>query len=261
MGYEAERKVKTSERTFEIIEYMSSSDSAGVSEIAADLEMNKGIVHNHLSTLRELGYVIKVDAEYSLSPRLYSLGMRVREKSPFYRFGTSVIKSVAQEVRAEVVLVQRSTHCGVVVGVAGSDFSDRIGITCGSTVNSDDSLFGLTLLAYSNESDPIETVRNCDWNVSPSDSLADRMNITNECILGPVHPDRQIRGVSLPIFDDNETLWGVLGIAIPISSAETRTQEIVEQARTARNQIESRFDYDWIDDQSFMTVKHAWINE
>ena len=39
---------------------LSAEGKLGVSALAAELNVSKGIVHNHLSTLRELGYVRKV---------------------------------------------------------------------------------------------------------------------------------------------------------------------------------------------------------
>lgn len=55
MDYEVNRRIATSARTFSIVEHLSAVDAAGVSTLADELDMSKGIVHNHLSTLRELG--------------------------------------------------------------------------------------------------------------------------------------------------------------------------------------------------------------
>ena len=51
---------------------------AGISEIAADLDVSKSVAHNHVSTLRKRGYVVKRDRKYAPSLRLLALGERTR---------------------------------------------------------------------------------------------------------------------------------------------------------------------------------------
>ncbi len=85
MTYEATQRVETSARPFTIVEQLSQTGASGVSTIAVDLEMTKGIVHDHLNTLRELGYVSKVDEQYHLSSKFLQLGQCVRTQSPLYR--------------------------------------------------------------------------------------------------------------------------------------------------------------------------------
>ena len=59
--------------------------------------MSKSGIHNHLSTLREHGYVIKQGNEYSLSLQFLSLGGHVRNRSPLYRHGRSKIDQLAAD--------------------------------------------------------------------------------------------------------------------------------------------------------------------
>jgi len=84
MTYEATRRVETTAWTFTTVEYLNEVGPSRMAAIATDLEMNKSIVHNHLSTLRELGYVTKFGDYHQLSPKLLSLGHRVRANAPIY---------------------------------------------------------------------------------------------------------------------------------------------------------------------------------
>ncbi|RDZ63882.1 IclR family transcriptional regulator [Haloferax sp. Atlit-12N] len=65
--------------SFRILERLVASDEAlGVTELAADVGLSKGVVHTHLNTLSELGYVTKRDRKYLASMGLLALGEEVR---------------------------------------------------------------------------------------------------------------------------------------------------------------------------------------
>jgi len=57
--------VGATERSFRIIEQLGER-GGGVSELAESLSISKSTVHNHLQTLRELGYVVQDGDEYRL---------------------------------------------------------------------------------------------------------------------------------------------------------------------------------------------------
>jgi len=141
MTYEATRRVETSVRTFTIVEHLMGAGPSRVSTIAADLEMTKGIVHNHLSTLRELGYVCKVDERYQLSPKFLSVGHRVRTASPLYRAAHDPLDSFAARLDSDVVLYAQTGRDAVVIDTHGSGgLSDTV---VGTTHPLSDCLAGL----------------------------------------------------------------------------------------------------------------------
>lgn len=51
--------VRTTARSFEILEFLKENHGAGITETADALDMSKGVVHNHLSTLEASEYVVK----------------------------------------------------------------------------------------------------------------------------------------------------------------------------------------------------------
>jgi len=108
MPYEAKHRIKTSIRTFDIIEQLSQDGKVGVSTLAAELGMNKGIVHNHLSTLRELRYIQKIGEQYQLSPKLLNIGFQAREQSELYQYAGELITEFGDRFDLGTVLFQQS---------------------------------------------------------------------------------------------------------------------------------------------------------
>jgi DNA-binding IclR family transcriptional regulator len=97
MREKANHPVRTSEKTLALIETLDTADGFRLTELDERLEMSKSGIHNHLSTLREHGYVEKNGDEYSLSLKFLSLGGHVRSQSPLYRHGRSKIDQLASD--------------------------------------------------------------------------------------------------------------------------------------------------------------------
>lgn len=92
-----ENRVKTTAKTFRIIEALKEFDGARVTELADTLEMGKSTVHNHLSTLVHEGYVIQRDEEYSLSLQFLELGGYIRNRLDLYRVAEPEVKQLAEQ--------------------------------------------------------------------------------------------------------------------------------------------------------------------
>lgn len=67
----------------------------GVTALADRVGVSKSVVHNHLSTLRARGYVVKRSAGYEPSLRTLNLGNRTREKLPIYRDAKQALDNLA----------------------------------------------------------------------------------------------------------------------------------------------------------------------
>ena len=97
MNETANHPVRTTEKTLRLIETLDTDGGLRLTELEDRLEMSKSGIHNHLSTLREHGYVVKQGHEYSLSLQFLSVGGHVRSRSPLYRHGRSKIDQLAAD--------------------------------------------------------------------------------------------------------------------------------------------------------------------
>ena len=102
-------------KTMRILECLSHQRSIGITELARKvsvgargLQMNKSTVYRFLASLRDLGFV-RQDAEsghYSLTLKLFEIGMRVRERLELWREAEPVLKDIAR-------LTGETTHLAI----------------------------------------------------------------------------------------------------------------------------------------------------
>lgn len=97
--------VAAARTSFRVIHLLADRGSAGVTELATELDRSKSNVHDHLVTLERLGYVRKRDGRYELGLRFLDLGSRVRERSPAVRAGRAEVDDLASSSGETVCLV------------------------------------------------------------------------------------------------------------------------------------------------------------
>lgn len=87
---------KTSITTFRIIEALKGKSGARVSDIAGELDLAKGTVYKHLSTLEQVDYVVKEGKQYRLSLRFIGLGTSVRSNLDIYQIAYNALEKLAE---------------------------------------------------------------------------------------------------------------------------------------------------------------------
>jgi len=251
MDYEANRRVETSARTFAIVEQLSGVDRLGVSALADELGMSKGIVHNHLSTLRELGYVRKVADGYQLSPRLLSVGLRARSNAPLYRFGHDLCREFAAQFDTGVLLCQHSDSDCTVVDAHGVPSARDLAV--GTTLSLAASLVGAVIRLAADGSLPSETADAYD---------TDRLRAAFDgdgSVTGRLSTAHEGDCVAVPILGAAGTCHGGVAVLLPEGQSDQRRTRLTEATRSLRDRIERRFDSEWPGERSFATEKHSWV--
>lgn len=113
MDHEANHPVRTSEKTLGLVRELHGRDGARIHELEAALDMTKGAIHNHLSTLREHGFVRKDAEEYRLSLALLTLGGHVRSRYDVYTYGRPKADQLAETTGLLVNLMTEEGGQGV----------------------------------------------------------------------------------------------------------------------------------------------------
>ncbi|ELY92285.1 IclR family transcriptional regulator [Natrialba hulunbeirensis JCM 10989] len=117
-------RIKSVETSLTIIEELKRQNGATVTELAAAIDVSKGTVHKHLTTLREHDYVVNNDGTYQIGLTFLDIGgyalcqfdgikqveSKVRELAD--RTGETVQFSTEQHGRS-VVLAREAGHKGV----------------------------------------------------------------------------------------------------------------------------------------------------
>ncbi len=91
------RSVKSTRTTFRVIEALESSDGRRLTDLAAELDLAKSTIHQQLSALVELGYVVQEDKQYHLGLKFLNLGEHVRTRKPAYKLAEPLVEELAEE--------------------------------------------------------------------------------------------------------------------------------------------------------------------
>lgn len=95
-------EIKSVRRAIEIVEYVHANDGARVSELTESLDFARSTVHNHLTTLKQLGYLTKEANTYYLSLQFLHLGEYSRHRKPGYGLAHSAVDQLATVTNEEV---------------------------------------------------------------------------------------------------------------------------------------------------------------
>jgi len=112
------------DRAFDIIETIQLRNGAGVSELAAELEMAKSTIHDHLQTLTNRGYLTQdEDDQYHLSLYFLTLGGAVRRSRTIFDHVAPLLAEIAEETGESANYVVESqgdlTFVGSIIGEEG----------------------------------------------------------------------------------------------------------------------------------------------
>ena len=252
MKFEANRPVKTSQKTFEIIEHLSRIDRVRISEIAEQLDISKGIVHNHLSTLRELGYVRKIGEEYQLTPKLLSTGFQSRSHSRLFNAAHVPLSDVADSLDTCLLLSEQAVTDSIVTDV--HRLPNDLDITIGTTFPPEKSLAGLVAASAGSREVPD--------NIAAEYDLADITEAISKqgYALGPIRSSTSTEAVAVPIVDADEYCHGCVAVLLQTGILDQQREQLIEAAVQLRTRIENRLDSGWQSTRSFATEKHSWIS-
>jgi len=231
-----------------IVEYLEAAGSAGVTEIADGVGSSKSTVHNHLTTLRDDGYVINEDGEYRLGLRFLGLGESTRLQTDLYELarpqieqlvdGTDLVGNLAVEEQGKGYYLYRSR---------GSDdvrFSTRAGEThdlhCSAT--------GKSLLAHLSPErlesvvDSLDLQRYTDHTITDSAELLTELEHVRDrgVAFDEEEYGRGLRCVGVPIFGVDDEVVGAISLSGPAAemTGERYRETLPERLQTAKNRIE-----------------------
>ncbi|MEY7851896.1 IclR family transcriptional regulator [Natrarchaeobius sp. A-rgal3] len=95
-----------------------SPEPLGVTALADEVGVSKGVTHNHLATLQHHEYVINRNGTYEPSLRLLSIGTRVRDRRQIYATAREKIANLAAVTGETATLFVAEDDSGVPLHVA-----------------------------------------------------------------------------------------------------------------------------------------------
>lgn len=225
MAEKANHPVRTTVKSLALIEKLDGLNGARIYELEERLEMTKGAIHNHLSTLREHGYVQKEESKYYLSYKFLSLGGRVRRRSPLYRIGRPKVNQLAHDTGMLANLMTEEDGKGVYLYQARGDYGINLDTHVGYRISLHNTGIGKAILAYLPQDCVEEIIETWGLPETTENTITDRQRLFEE-----LKRTRE-RGYAA---DHEERTEGLTCIAAPIRLEEELLGAISISAPTRR---------------------------
>lgn len=248
MNNEAKHPVSTSKKTIEILDALHEVGSAGVTELASIVDMNKSTVHNHLSTLKSEELVIQRDDKYLLGLRLLEFGGRARNQCSLYDIATPEIERLANQSGELANLVVEEYGHGVYLVCEKGDKAVNLDIYPGVRRLLHVTASGKAILAHSSTERVDEIIERhglpakTEHSITDRDALLDHLEEVKEQGFA-VDDEEHINGlrcIGAPILTDDMTALGAVSISVPVTRMDDDQfyNEVPNIVRSATNVIE-----------------------
>lgn len=115
------RHVKSVQTGFRIVEILQKQDGATIGVLTDRLDVSKSTVHNYLSTLESLGYVVNHDGTYRIGLRFLTHGMAARNGLEIGSEVERALAEVANEISQAAWWITEELGRGIFVDVSVPD--------------------------------------------------------------------------------------------------------------------------------------------
>lgn len=250
--------VQSTARAFNIINLLQSMDGATLDEVAAEMPLSKSSVYNHLTTLKQQGYVVKRNNTYYLGVKFLDHGTYAKERRAVTKISRTVMENLADET-GELVWLSVEEH-------GKKRFLDKVqgeqaiptNSHCGSSSPLHSTASGKSILAFLPES-YVDEILDCygmaaltDETITDRDELYDELEAIRE--RGYAFCDSEtlpgLRAVAAPIIHEGE-VEGAISISGPRSRfhGDYFREDLPELVVDATNEIELKLTQSWFEDE------------
>jgi DNA-binding IclR family transcriptional regulator len=203
--------VGATERSFSIIEQLGERGGCGVSELAESLPISKSTVHNHLQTLRSLGYVVQDGDEYRLGLQFLGLGDRARQHHDLYHVAKPETDNLVEAVGERAQVMVEDDGVGIYIYQSLADQAVRTDSHIGTVVDLHATSVGKAYLAHLPDDRLDEVLEAISFTEQTPDTLTEVESLRAE--LNEIAE----RGYA---FNDEERTVGMRAVGAPILSAD-----------------------------------------
>lgn len=201
--------------SFRIMENLAEENGAGISELADQLDLPNSTVHDHISSLRELGYVVRRDSLYYPSMELLRLGNIVLLQNKLYNSASSEMSRLASEINEHVSLIIEEHGKAVIIGTEEGEQAIPVQIYNGIRMHMHTGAAGKAILAYLSEQRQEYILDEYGLPPLTENTITDRAKLKREIEM------IQERKYAL---DDEERLTGMRSVGVPIIDRHSEVQ-------------------------------------
>lgn len=245
--------VKAIGTTLEIAETLVRLDGATVSELQAELERPSSTIHDHLFTLKRLGYVFQDNEEYHVSARFLELGAQRRKNMAIFTVAKPELHRLADEMGEHSGLMIEENGLCVRLYTAKGKKAVKVDDYSGARSKLNVSAPGKAILAHMSERRLEQVLERHGLGEMTQNTITDRDTLMEE--LATVREmgyafDRQelfngMRGVATPLLSNNDEVQGAISVYGPVNrlSDDRFEGEVPQSLLKAANVIEVNLTY------------------
>ena len=249
----AKHPVRTTEKTLALIEVLMERGPCGVTELAENLDLGKSAVHNHLTTLREHGYVLQRGDEYQLGLKFLEVGGHTRKSMEFYQVAEPEVKSLAAETGELANLLVEEQGLGVYLMRSKGDRAVDLDTYAGLRTYLHTTALGKAILAHLPE-DRVEEIvdrrgleQETPQSIGSRDELFEALEGVRERGYAVDDGERLegLRCIAAPVKHSSGEVLGSISVSAPASrvSDDDLHGELPERVLSAANVIELNINY------------------
>lgn len=240
--------------TFKILEEIVERNGAGVSELATATELPKSTIYDHVVSLYELEYLVKVDGEYHISSDFLRMGDLARQSRELYQASNGELERLAEETGEYASLTVEEHGRAIIIATEEGAEAIPVRIFGGIRMNMHTAAPGKAILAFL-PSDRIDEIidrhglkQRTKNTITTRDALDEELQWIREHNYALDDEERLtgMRSVAAPVIDRNERVRGSITIYGPTNrlSDELFREELPNLLLKSANIVEVLMNYD-----------------
>lgn len=199
--------IRSVDRAFDILETIRDRGEVRVTELAADLDVAKSTVHNHLNTMADRGFVVAEDGRYRLGLRFLSFPDAVQTSHQLYQAAKAEVDSLVEQTGERSQVLVEENGAGVYIYQQFDDRAITTNSRVGTRVRLHSTAIGKALVAYQPAEVTDRIIEGVEFTSETENTITSEDEYRQE--LERVRSD----GVA---FDDEEGIAGMRCVAAPI---------------------------------------------
>lgn len=205
--------VGATETSFAIVEQLREGDGTTVTELADTLDRSKSTIHNHLRTLRQMGYVVKEGSTYHLGLEFLDLGNAARARWNLYQVAKQELDDLVSTIGEHGQVMVEERGRGIYIYQSKTEKAVETDSHIGTSVELHATAVGKAYLAHLTDDrraamlDRIELTERTDSTFTDRDALEEELESVRE------------QGFA---FNDEERFVGMRAVGAPVLGPDDR---------------------------------------
>jgi len=240
--------VKSIARMAELLQKLQRADGAGVSQLAGELDVSKSTVYNHLTSLKEYGYVVQEGNEYFVGLGFLDHGEYARGRQVGYQLIREKVRAVANETGELCQYLVEEHGLGTFIIRELGDQAVETSTRIGNSVYLNHVTAGKALLAYLSAERVEEIIAQhglpgkTERTITSRDELDSELQAIRERGYA-IDREEHLKGlyaIGAPIRHNDGEVLGAISVAGPANriNRQQRKEEIAQILLEKTNEVE-----------------------